>query len=231
MLKVRKAADRGRTQLDWLDGRHTFSFGDYYDPEHHHYRSLRVINDDRVAPGGGFGMHPHRDMEILTYILSGALQHRDSMGNGSVIRAGDWQKMSAGTGVLHSEFNASTAEPVHLLQIWIVPDQKGLAPGYGERRFPDAAPGAWRVVASKDGRDDSIVVHQDVVLSSARLRAGDRVAYELTKGRGAWLHVATGAATVNGAHLEAGDAVAVEDESKVEVVGEVDGEVLLFDLA
>lgn len=230
MVTIRKAADRGVTRLDWLDGRHTFSFGDYYDPKNHHFRTLRVINDDRVAPGGGFGMHPHRDMEILTYILSGALQHRDSMGNGSVIRAGDWQKMSAGTGVLHSEFNASKTEPTHLLQIWIVPDQKGLTPSYGEKRFPDAAPGTWRVVASKDGRDDSIVVHQDVVLSSAKLRPGDRVAYELAAGRGAWLHVATGAMTVNGTRLEPGDALAIEDESKVEVVGEVDGEVLLFDL-
>jgi redox-sensitive bicupin YhaK (pirin superfamily) len=175
-------------------------------------------------------MHPHRDMEILTYILSGALQHRDSMGNGSVIRAGDWQKMSAGTGVLHSEFNASTTEPTHLLQIWIVPDRKGLPPGYGEKRFPDAAPGAWRVVASKDGRDDSIVVHQDVVLSSARLRPGDRLAYELARGRGAWLHVAAGTVTVNGTRLEEGDALGVEDESRLEVVGEADGEVLLFDL-
>ena len=231
MVQVRKAADRGVTRFGWLDSRHTFSFGDYFDPAHHHFRALRVINDDKIGAGGGFDPHPHRDMEILTYVLSGALRHRDSMGHGSVVRPGQWQKMSAGTGVVHSEHNASDRDPLHLLQIWIVPERKGLAPEYAERAFPEAERlGRWRVVASRDGRDGSIVVHQDVTLSTATVRPGDTLTYELAPGRGAWLHVATGAATVNGQRLEAGDAVAVEGEPRLEVTGEADGEVLLFDL-
>lgn len=231
MLRVRKSEDRGATRIGWLDGRHTFSFGDYYDPAHHHFRSLRVINDDRIAPGGGFPMHPHRDMEILTYVLSGELSHEDSMGNGSVIRPGEWQKMSAGTGVLHSEFNPSTTTPTHLLQMWIVPDRKGLEPSYAQQSIPVAdRTGQWKVAASRDGRDGSIVVHQDVTLSVAKVRPGDRLPYTFAESRGGWLHVATGAASVNGTWLSAGDAVAIEGEAAVEVVGDADGEVLLFDL-
>ena len=231
MLRVRKSEDRGATRIGWLDSRHTFSFGDYFDPAHHHFRSLRVINDDRVAPGGGFPTHPHRDMEILTYVLSGELSHEDSMGNGSVIRPGEWQKMSAGTGVLHSEFNPSKTTPVHLLQIWIVPERKGLTPTYAQQAIPEADRlGRWKVAASRDGRDGSIVVHQDVTLSVAKVRPGDRLTYQFAEGRGGWLHVATGAAAVNGTRLDAGDAVAVEGEPAIELVGEADGEVLLFDL-
>jgi redox-sensitive bicupin YhaK (pirin superfamily) len=232
MLTIRKAADRGVTRTDWLDSRHTFSFGDYFDPAHHHYRALRVINDDRVAPGAGFGMHPHRDMEILTYMLRGQLAHRDSMGHGEVIRPGEWQKMTAGTGIRHSEFNPSDTDPVHLLQIWIVPDTKGLTPAYEQKAFPAAEKrGRWRVVASPDRRDGSIGVNQDVVVSAAVLKPGEAVGYDLAAGRGAWLHVATGAVTVNGRPLSAGDAAAVEGEPRVEVVGTEEGEVLLFDLA
>ena len=231
MLTVRKSNERGVTRIGWLDSKHSFSFGEYYDPAHHHYRSLRVLNDDKINGGGGFDPHPHRDMEILTYVLSGALRHQDSMGNGSVIRPGEWQKMSAGTGVVHAEFNDSDDVPLHLLQIWIVPDEKGLAPSYDERSYPDAERlGKWRVAASKDGRDGSIVVHQDVTLSVSKVRPGDRLDYDLAPGRGAWLQVATGAVTVNGTRLSAGDAAAVEGEPRVEVVGEADGEVLLFDL-
>lgn len=231
MLTIRKADDRGTTRIGWLDSRHSFSFGDYFDPAHHQFRSLRVINDDKVAPGGGFGAHPHRDMEIITYVLSGALQHRDSMGHGSVIRPGNWQKMSAGTGIVHSEFNASDTDPLHLLQIWIVPETKGLEPGYVEREYPEAERlGKWRVAASRDGRDGSIPVAQDVTLSAAKVRPGDRLGYTFAPGRGGWLQVATGAVTANGIKLTAGDAAAIEDEAALEVVGEADGEVLLFDL-
>ena len=231
MLTVRKSNDRGVTEFGWLDSRHSFSFGDYFDPEHHHFRSLRVINDDRIAGGGGFPPHPHRDMEILTYVLSGALRHLDSMGNGSVIRPGNWQKMSAGTGVVHSEFNESKTDPLHLLQIWIVPNRKGVTPEYREREVPIAdRQGKWAVAASPDGRDGSIRVHQDVLLSVANVSPGDRLTYGLNPGRGGWLHVATGAITVNGQRLDAGDAVAIEDEATLDVVGVEAGEVLLFDL-
>src|SRR4051812_45522246 len=231
MFTIRNAAERGNTRTDWLDSRHTFSFGDYADPRHHHFRSLRVINDDRVAPGTGFGMHPHRDMEILTYVLSGQLEHRDSMGNGEVIRPGEWQKMTAGTGVRHSEFNPSETDPVHLLQIWLFPDRRGLPPGYEQRLFPaDEKRGRWRTVASPDGRGDSIVLHQDAVLSASVLGPGETVTYPLAPTRGAWLHVATGAVAVNGRELRAGDAIAVEHEPAIAVVGREDAEVLLFDL-
>lgn len=231
MFTIRKGTDRGTTRIDWLDSRHTFSFGDYNDPKFHQYRTLRVINDDRIAPGGGFGTHPHRDMEILTYVLSGELEHRDSMGNGEVIRAGEWQSMHAGTGIQHSEFNPSDTEAAHLLQIWIFPDRRGHVPGYQQKRFPEAGrDGVWQLAASPDGADGSLVVHQDVKLSVAKLGTGQSVKYELAPERGAFLHVATGAVTVNGHALVAGDAVAVDDESVIDVVGVHPGEVLLFDL-
>lgn len=230
MLTIRKGAERGVTRFGgWLDSRHTFSFGDYQDPKHHSFRVLRVINDDRVAPGGGFPTHPHRDMEILTCVLSGQLEHRDSMGNGEVIRAGEWQAMTAGTGITHSEFNPSKTEPVHLLQIWLYPDRRGHAPGYQQRVFPDAEKGGkCRLIASPDGAGSSLVIHQDARVYQAKL-AGQEVRHELASGRAAFVHVATGRATVNGTPLVAGDAAAVEDEREVVVSG--DGEVLLFDLS
>jgi len=232
MFTIRKGTDRGATRIDWLDSRHTFSFGDYNDPKFHQYRTLRVINDDRIAPGGGFGTHPHRDMEILTYVLAGAIEHRDSMGNGEVIHAGEWQAMHAGAGILHSEFNPSQTESTHLLQIWIYPDRRGHVPGYQQKAFDGAGRnGAWQLAASPTGADGSLQVHQDVKLSVARLSAGQKVTYELAEGRGAFLHVATGAATVNGHTLVAGDAIAVDDESTLTVTGDRTGEVLLFDLA
>jgi quercetin 2,3-dioxygenase len=229
MLTLRPAADRGTTNFGWLDSRHTFSFGDYYDPDHHHFRALRVINDDRIAAGAGFPTHPHRDMEILTFVLRGAIQHRDSMGNGSVVKAGEWQYMSAGTGVAHSEFNPSETHPTHLLQIWIVPDKKGYAPRYAQKSFADAPPGRWVPVATPDGRDGTMAIRQDVVLSTAKLRPGDEVRYDFRPGRGGWLHLATGTATVNGLSLIAGDGLAIIDEAAITVTG--DGEAILFDLA
>ncbi|MBA4067640.1 MAG: quercetin 2,3-dioxygenase [Isosphaera sp.] len=228
MLTIRKGADRGATDLGWLDSRHTFSFGDYQDRRHQQFRALRVVNDDRVAPGAGFPTHPHRDMEILTCVLSGALEHRDSMGNGEVIRAGEWQAMTAGTGITHSEFNPSGTDPVHLLQIWLFPDRRGHTPGYAQKPFAGEA-GAWVLVASPDGADGSLVIHQDARVYQARLAPGRSVTHDLTPGRAAYLHVATGSAVVNGERLTAGDGAAVEDESAVVVAG--DGEVLLFDLA
>jgi redox-sensitive bicupin YhaK (pirin superfamily) len=232
MFAIRKAADRGVTRAGWLDSRHTFSFGDYYDPANTHYRVLRVINDDRVAPGGGFPTHPHRDMEILTCVLSGALEHRDSLGHGEVIRPGEWQAMTAGTGIRHSEFNPSDAEPVHLLQIWLLPDRRGHTPGYQQKPFPDGErAGTWRLVASPDGADGSLVIDQDARLFATKLAAGDAVRHALKPGRGAYLHVATGGVRVNGHALAGGDGVAVEDEGVIEVTADPGGDVLLFDLA
>jgi len=232
MFTAYPGSDRGATRTAWLDGRHTFSFGDYFDPRRHHFRTLRVINDDRIAPGGGFGTHPHRDMEILTRVLAGRLEHRDSMGNGEVIRPGEWQAMTAGTGVAHSEFNPSDADEVHLLQIWLLPDRKGHTPGYQQRQFAAAeGAGAWRLVASPDGADGSLTIHQDAPLYQASLAAGQTVRHVPAPGRGTFLHVATGAVVVNGRPLAAGDGLGVEDEPVVEVVGDRHGEVLLFDLA
>ena len=233
MLTIRKGNERGVTEFGgWLDSRHTFSFGDYYDPRHERFRTLRVINDDRVAPGGGFPTHPHRDMEILTCVLSGQLEHRDSMGNGEVIRPGEWQAMHAGTGITHSEFNPSDKEPVHLLQIWIVPDKRGYTPGYQQRQFTDAEKaGQLRLVASPDGEGGSLVIHQDARVYQAKLSPGQAVRHDLAPGRAAYLHVASGAATVNGQKLAAGDGAQVESERAVTVTGDEPGEVLLFDLA
>ena len=229
MFTLRRAADRGAAQLGWLDSRFTFSFADYFDPAHTGFRSLRVINDDRIAPGGGFGMHPHRDMEIITHVLSGSLEHRDSLGNGSVIPAGGWQQMSAGTGVRHSEFNPSATEPTHLLQIWIVPHTRGVTPRYAEWTPPKAD--GWLVAASADGRDGSMPIHADATLLAAAVRPGDRLGHTFAHGRAGWLHVATGAVTVNGQPLTAGDGLALTDEARIDVAGVEGGEVLLFDLA
>ena len=231
MLTIRKSADRGVTKFGgWLDSRHTFSFGEYQDPKQHQFRALRVINDDRVAPGGGFPTHPHRDMEILTCVLSGQLEHRDSMGNGEVIHANEWQAMTAGTGITHSEFNPSKKEAVHLLQIWLFPDKRGHTPGYQQKVFTDADKrGKWVLVASPTGEAGSLVLHQDARVYQTKLAPGEEVRHELALGRAAFVHVATGSATVNGTKLTAGDAVAVEDERELVASGE--GEVLLFDLA
>jgi redox-sensitive bicupin YhaK (pirin superfamily) len=233
MLTIRKGDERGVTNFGgWLDSRHTFSFGEYHDPRHEHFRTLRVINDDRVAAGGGFPTHPHRDMEILTCVLSGQLEHRDSMGNGEVIHAGEWQAMTAGTGITHSEFNPSNTEPVHLLQIWIFPDRRGHTPGYQQRIFTDAEKaGFLKLIASPDGEDGSLVIHQDARVYQSKLAAGQTVTHELKGGRAGFVHVATGAATINGAALQAGDAAAIENERAVTIRGDNAGEVLVFDLA
>jgi quercetin 2,3-dioxygenase len=231
MMTLSPAAARGRTRIDWLDSRHTFSFGEWYDPAHMGFRALRVINDDRVAPGGGFPTHGHADMEILSYVLEGGLAHKDSMGTGSVIRPGDVQRMSAGTGVRHSEFNESRSEPVHFLQIWIIPGRRGHAPGYEQKSFPEAERrGKLRLVASSDGRDGSVSLHQDVALWSGALAEGQKAELPLAAGRHAWIHVARGAVTVNGQRLGEGDGAALSDERAVTLEGH-GSEVLVFDLA
>ncbi|HVH43495.1 MAG TPA: pirin family protein [Labilithrix sp.] len=230
MIRIRQADERGHAQHGWLDSHHTFSFADYHDPEHMGFRSLRVINEDRVSPGQGFGAHPHRDMEIVSYVLEGALEHKDSMGTGSVIRPGDVQRMSAGTGVRHSEFNASKTEPVHFLQIWILPDARGIQPSYEQKTFTDEDKrGRLRVVASPDGRDGSVTVFADVLLHAGRFETGESADLALAKGRHAWVHVARGKVRVNGRDLAAGDGAAVSEEPGLRIDG-VDGggEVLVF---
>jgi redox-sensitive bicupin YhaK (pirin superfamily) len=232
MIQVRRSEDRGRTQIGWLDSRHTFSFGDYYDPDHVAFRSLRVINDDVVEPGQGFGTHPHRDMEIVTVVLEGALEHKDSLGTGSVLRAGDVQRITAGTGVLHSEFNPSATERVHFYQIWILPERKGLRPGYEERRAADLPErGGLRLLAARDGRDGAATVNQDVKLYTARVGPDRPVKYPLPRGRHAWVQVVSGAVALNGRPLAAGDGAAVSDEPGLELTTDAPAEVLFFDLA
>jgi redox-sensitive bicupin YhaK (pirin superfamily) len=232
MIRVRKAAERGHFDHGWLDTYHTFSFGDYYDPAQMGFRSLRVINDDRVHPGQGFGMHGHRDMEIITYVLDGALAHRDSLGNGSVLRPGELQHMTAGTGVRHSEFNPADREWVHLYQIWLLPERAGLKPGYEQKAFPEEErQGALRLVASPTGERGSLTIRQDARIYLATLRAGEAVAYALNPGRHAWLQVLRGQAALNGRPLAAGDGAAVSAEEKLEIRGRDDAEVMLFDLA
>jgi quercetin 2,3-dioxygenase len=232
MIQVRKAAERGHFDHGWLDTFHTFSFGDYSDPAHMGFRSLRVINDDRVAPGQGFGMHPHRDMEIVTYVLDGELQHRDSMGNGSIIRAGELQRMTAGTGVHHSEFNPSGSEWVHLYQIWLLPQRKGLKPSYEQLAVGEKdMRGRFRLVASPDGAAGSLTIQQNAQLYLVSLSPGDGVAHQVERGRAAWLQVLRGGVNVLGNDLAAGDGLAVTDEKAVSVQATVPSEVLLFDLA
>ena len=232
MIQVRKAAERGHFDHGWLDTYHTFSFGDYSDPAHLGFRSLRVINDDRVQPGQGFGMHGHRDMEIVTYVLDGALAHKDSMGNGSILRAGELQRMTAGTGVRHSEFNPSDTQWVHLYQIWLLPQRKGLEPSYDQLAVADEQKrGRFRLVASPDGADGSLTIHQDARLYLASLSPGEGVAHEIARGRAAWLQVLRGSVNVLGHDLAAGDGVAVTDESAIPVRAAAPSEVLLFDLA
>ena len=232
MIDIRKSNDRGHADHGWLNTRFTFSFADYYDPKHEEFRTLRVMNDDRVAGGGGFPTHPHRDMEIVTYVLEGALAHKDSMGNGSVIKAGDVQYMSAGTGVAHSEFNNSDKESVHLYQIWMFPDRKGHKPAYDQKHFSaDDKRGRLRLVASPDGRDDSIRIRQDNELFAAVLGPGETVKHELKPERFAYVQVAKGSLILNGKALETGDGAAISAEKSLELTGVKDAEVLLFDLA
>ncbi len=230
-IVVRTADERGRTRLPWLDGRHSFSFGDYYDPQWMQWSALRVLNDDRVAPGGGFATHPHRDMEILTWVLDGALEHKDSMGSGAVVRPGEAQVMRAGTGVTHSEFNHSKTAPVRLLQIWFPPRHRGLAPGYQQRPFADAElRDQLRPIVSSDGRDRSLVVDQDVVVYAARLAPEAAVTHAFAPGRHGWLQVAKGEVTVDGGRLREGDGLGIADETAIAVASPTGGEVLLFDL-
>jgi redox-sensitive bicupin YhaK (pirin superfamily) len=230
MITIRRAGERGHTQLSWLDSHHTFSFGEYHDTAHMGFGTLRVINDDRVAPGQGFGTHPHRDMEIITYVLDGALEHRDSLGTGSVIYPGEVQRMSAGTGIRHSEFNASKAETVHFLQIWILPEKSGLPPSYEQRALPAAPRGGLVLAASRDGRDGSVTVHQDVTVFAGDLEGTTSVAHSVA-GRRAWVHVARGSLSLNGQALRAGDGAAVIDERELVLQPTGSAEVLVFDLA
>jgi redox-sensitive bicupin YhaK (pirin superfamily) len=232
MIEIRRANERGRTEWGWLDSRHTFSFGEYYDPRFEGFRALRVINDDRVEPGAGFGTHGHRDMEILSYVLEGSLKHKDSAGGGGVIRPGEIQFMRAGTGVTHSEHNGSDLEPVHFLQIWVIPDQRGLPPRYDQKVFDqEAARRAFVLLASRDGRNGSIQVQQDLELEVTRLAPGTRRSRPLGEKRHAWVHVARGAVTLNEAELGEGDGAAVGEERLLQFEGTSEAEVLVFDLA
>lgn len=233
MMRIRPAAERGIAEFGWLSSRHSFSFGHYYDPEHLGFGALRVINDDRVQPGQGFGTHPHRDMEILSIVVEGALEHRDSLGTGSVIRPGEVQRMTAGTGVQHSEFNPSSSDEVRFLQIWIEPERSGLAPSYEQRAFPwEGLRDTWALVASRDGRDGSLTVHQDVAIYRATLTAGARLEQTLASGRSAWLQVIEGALDVEGRRLQEGDGLAIDDPGTLVVTGAGEwSDVLLFDLA
>ena len=232
MIRVRRAKERGHAQHGWLESYHTFSFADYYEPSFMGFRALRVINEDRVQPGQGFGTHSHRDMEIVTYVLEGALAHKDSLGTGSIIRPGDVQRMSAGTGVAHSEFNHSPTELVHFLQIWILPEEEGLAPSYEQRSFPEAErTDRLCLVASRDAREGSVKVHQDVDLHAATLFSGAALEHSLRAGRHAWLQVARGKLSANDQLLSAGDGAAFSDESAVSLVAREPAEILLFDLA
>jgi quercetin 2,3-dioxygenase len=230
MITIRKSNERGHAEHGWLDTYHSFSFADYYDPQWMGFGSLRVINDDLVMPGMGFGAHPHKDMEIITYMLSGSLEHKDSMGNGRIIRAGEIQYMAAGSGVRHSEFNPSQTEAAHLLQIWIQPDSRGVKPRYAEKSLRDAPTGKFHLVTSKNGRDGSIAIHQDADLLLARLEPGQQVAHSLANNRNGWLHVAEGEVVLNGKTLSGGDAAALSNESKLEVKANKPSQVLLFDL-
>lgn len=232
MIVIRDREARGHTRIGWLDSHHSFSFGHYHDPEHMGFRSLRVINDDRVIPGAGFGTHGHRDMEIVSYVISGALEHKDSMGSGSVIRPGDVQHMSAGTGVTHSEFNHSQKEPVHFLQIWILPERAGLTPGYEQKHFaPELRHGRFQLIGDRHGTGGALTIHQDISLHAAELAAGGEIVQNLAEGRHAWLHVVRGVATLNGDELREGDGAAISGEPSIKLASKQGGELLLFDMA
>ncbi len=232
MMQIRRGEERGHFNHGWLDTYHTFSFADYHDPNHMGFRTLRVINQDRLQPGTGFPTHGHRDMEIISYVLAGSLQHRDSMGNGSIIRAGDVQRMTAGTGVTHSEFNASRLEPVHFLQLWIVPERRGLEPGYEQRHYaPEEKQGRLRLIASREGRDGSVRIHQDANIYAALLGPAQGVTYSLPSGRAAWLQVAWGSVALNEHPLKEGDGAAWTGNGELQIVGREASQILLFDLA
>ena len=233
MITVRPAQARGNANFGWLNSKHTFSFGNYYDPNHMGFASLRVINEDKVQPGQGFGTHSHRDMEIISYVLEGKLEHKDSIGNGSVIRPGDVQRMSAGTGIAHSEFNASATHPVHFLQIWIMPDRAGIKPSYEQKHFSLAEKqGKLRLVASADGRDNSVTIHQDANLYIATLNNGDRLNHSTSDRRSLWIQVARGSVEINGHSLQTGDGAAITQETNLEISATSnEAEILLFDFA
>jgi redox-sensitive bicupin YhaK (pirin superfamily) len=232
MISIRRAADRGHANHGWLDTYHTFSFASYRDPKHVHFRALRVMNEDFVAPGQGFGSHPHDNMEIVTYVLEGALEHRDSMGNGEVLRPGEFQRMSAGTGIIHSEFNPSATEPVHLYQIWLFPDEKDIKPSYEQKRFDEAERhNRLRLVASHDAAEGSLLIHQDARIFLSSVDAGKRVSHDLAAGRHAWLQVLRGRVTLNGQSLQTSDGAAVSNETGLEIEAAEDAEVMLFDLS
>jgi redox-sensitive bicupin YhaK (pirin superfamily) len=231
VIVIRRAEDRGHANHGWLDTYHTFSFSSYYDPQHMGFRSLRVMNEDFVAPGKGFGTHPHRDMEIVTYVLEGALEHRDSMGNGEVLRPGEFQRMSAGTGITHSEFNPSPSEPVHLYQIWLLPERRGIEPSYEQKRFDDnERHNRLRLVASPDASAGSLLIHQDARIYLSSLDSGNELAHELESDRHAWLQVLRGQVSVNGQPLNTSDGAAMSNERLLEIRSEGDAEVMLFDL-
>jgi redox-sensitive bicupin YhaK (pirin superfamily) len=230
MVTIRRSEDRGHADHGWLDSYHTFSFADYFDPKHTQFRSLRVLNEDRVLGGQGFSSHPHRDMEIISYVVSGALEHKDSLGTKAVMRAGDVQRISAGTGVVHSEYNASKEDPVHFLQIWIVPDERGVTPEYAEKSFRDAAPGKLHLIASKTGRDGSLSIHRDADVNVARLAQGGKLDYDVVAGRGAWVQLIDGTLAVNGEKIVAGDGAAISDERQVRLESGDGAHFLFFDL-
>jgi hypothetical protein len=231
MITIRPGSARGAAKFDWLDSRHTFSFGQYYDLRHMGFGSLRVINEDRVRPGGGFATHAHNDMEIISYVVDGALEHRDSLGTGSIIRPGDVQRMTAGTGIRHSEFNPSGTQPVHFLQIWIVPERIGLKPGYEQRTYSDADKrNRLRLIASREGRDGSVTVHQDADVFASLLEAGARLVHPLRQGRKAWVQVVRGTVQIDGVRLSAGDGAGIENQPEIMIEADEDAEILLFDL-
>jgi redox-sensitive bicupin YhaK (pirin superfamily) len=230
MIALRKAGDRGHADHGWLNSYHTFSFADYFDSDHVQFRSLRVINEDRVAGGKGFGRHPHRDMEIISYVVSGRLEHQDSMGNRAVMKVGDVQRISAGTGVVHSEYNGSTVDPVHFLQIWVMPDEAGVKPDYAEMSFGAIEPGSLNLIASKDARDGSLPIHQDADVYVAKLNAGDALQHSFAANRAGWLQLIEGELSVEGTRLEPGDAVAITEAQQVDVRSNKNAHFLFFDL-
>jgi redox-sensitive bicupin YhaK (pirin superfamily) len=230
-MQVRRSHERGHANYGWLDTRHTFSFADYYDPEHMGFRSLRVINDDRVMGGEGFPTHPHRDMEIISYVVDGALEHKDSMRNGSIIRPGEVQRMRAGTGVTHSEYNHSPTEPVRFLQIWVVPERRGMKPGYDQKLFGDERRGRLRLVASRDGREGSVQIEQDVSMFASVLQDRERVIHKLADGRHGWIQIVRGTVSIDGVELSEGDGASLSEASTIEVQSIGDSELILFDMA